>query len=259
MDAPALTPDEARELEGLRRKAYGPAGDIAPGEFARLEQLEAAARPASPLPVIAETTVDASPAVRARFEASAVPELHDAEPDPLPDPETFDATVESGTLGAAPLVRRRRTRRLAVAAAAVAVVVTVLAWGVEQFTGPRADLALGMIATEEDPRPAGGQLGMLGSYDIDLDTIQQYESHRTLTTWSASARSGLRCLVIDAGSYGVVGVSCTPRGLDPSVDITIWQGMPDTIVGDLPSGSVIRYVLSGDRVLVSERAADTAL
>ena len=261
MDAPALTPGEERELAELRRLAYGPAGGIDPSQVIRLEHLEAAARPAPSLVLTAGASNDEPP-----FEPSvrnhSVPHPVEQESPSVAPVRAVraESTVAHDSPDAASATRRLRTlftRRWFVAVVAVMSVVAIISV-VTQVGGPPSDLALDRV-TVEASRAREGQAGYLRSFGLDLNGVEQFEDHRGLSVWAAPARDNRRCLVIEAGAYGVLGVSCTPRGLDPSVDVMVWLGMPSDIVGDLPNGSVMRFVLSSNRVLVWEQASDAGL
>jgi hypothetical protein len=264
MDAPALSVDEARELAALRQRAYGPGSGIAPEAIARLEELEAASRHASP--VQSAAALVQTPTETARSTARDHPATEDpSDSDGAGEAAAAsasregraDATGDAGHTGRAP----NTTVRWIVGGGAVLVILLIAAivWGVTQITGTRSDITLAVVPTEADTGRAAGQEGFLNSYGVDLESITQFEDYRALTAWSAPTDSGGRCLVVDAAEFGTIDVRCTPRGLDPIVDVMIWEGMPTGMMGGLPPGSVIRFVLEGDSVLVWERAADTDL
>ncbi|MFG6502438.1 hypothetical protein [Microbacterium sp. P05] len=255
MDAPMLTPDESRELEQLRARAYGPDGGLDGADIHRLQQLETTAHADLPPARAEQTTEPADP-------GAAVALVPEASAHLTADGAWTEEQVTDGTPGTAGDEKAPpRPRRGRVVAVAVVAVVVLLAgvWGVARGVAPASDLTLSVVATDPATGRGSSQAGFLRSYGIDLDDIQQFEPHRSLTLWASRTDVGQRCLVVEAGEYGTVGLSCTPRGLDPTVDLTVWEGMPEGIAGDLPTGSVVRFVLEGDHVQVWERAADSDL
>ncbi|MFG6476429.1 hypothetical protein ACFXP7_08565 [Microbacterium sp. P06] len=249
MDAPALTPDEVRELADLRSRAYGPHPDIGPDGVARMEQLEAARR----FPLTRVSAVD-----RGSTRIVAVPARSVSEEASAPMRSSADGDDDDATDGEPLTVRLPRRRWIAMAVAAAVVVAGI--WGVSQWVGPQPDVTLGpVVSVDGETRLGVIEAQALRAFGVDTDGIREYDSYYSLRTWVSTASNGHRCLAIYAGSHGPAGVSCTPRGLDPTVDVVIYDGTPDDIARGLPTGSVIRYVLSGDRVQVWERTADTDL
>jgi hypothetical protein len=58
---------------------------------------------------------------------------------------------------------------------------------------------------------------------------------------------------------GIGDAQCSPDGLDTIADVTLCSGCSaEEVFGSLPTGSLIRFVLKGDRVdvYVYERAPD---
>jgi hypothetical protein len=249
MDAAALSPEEARELALLRRRAYGPDSDIGldPAARSRLERLEAACHARAPS-ASAHAPADAPHPPRAvTSQASA-----SAPSEPQTWREPADATgwlPERRTAPrAAPFLRGLLAprRRVWLAAGAVAVV-AALVWAGTQVFLPRADLTLGRIPAGEAARSFAGQ-GYFASHSVDVAGVERYEDYGSLQIWLTTSTTGERCLVVDADDYGIVGIGCTPPGLDPIVDVRIWRGMRRDVFGELPAGTVLRFQQSEDRV-----------
>lgn len=254
MDPTAASPESAAELRELRRRAYGPEADIAddPAAQERLVALELSARAASVPPLEVPEVAPETAETRVAADDGADPEsLPDAEP-------PTDAPVVLTRRTAAP--ERRRAwwrRRSAWVIAAGAIVLTVaVSWSAMALLAPRGDLALApVISSDGDRQRLMGQ-GILEMYGIDRGTLQQYDPYRQLRVWSASAAGGNRCIVLESEVYGVYGVNCAPAGLDPTFDLYMYPGVPTEISGDLPTGSVVRFVLGPSGVSVWVAAAE---
>lgn len=237
MAAPMLTPDEMSELARLRQRAYGAAADIDadPAALARLDQLEELFHGGAPILIEEEP----SPARKAEIIAPA--------PSALETEEVVTAKPPRRTVAA---LRSIPVLGWALLAASLAVVLTIV-WAVGQVTALRADVELAPLPVTETP-PEFARQGLLGYYPMDAELFQQYDDFRTLHVWSAADASGHRCLLISTPGLQRLGTAytCTPPGLDPSYDFSIWPGLPEDVVGDLPRGSVIRFVLHDERVHV---------
>lgn len=252
MDATALGPEESRELAALRRRAYGPNPDIAddPAAVSRLADLEAVlhhagtehevlpARAAPPVRSVLRRDAGESAPRRSvdGFAGAAVPMLSAAEAAP------------AGESPRRSLRAWRPRRRWLVIGGAVALVAS-LVWGVTQLSEPRSDTTLGRIPAGEDAARLARQ-GFLDSADVTAQEVQRFEPYEALQIWLVLAAAGDRCLVIEAERYGILGVNCTPPGLDPVLDLRIWRGMRTNIFGDLPPNTFLRFTHHGDRVHV---------
>jgi hypothetical protein len=240
MDAPPLSPDEARELEELRRRAYGPGGGLTADSAgaARLEDLErrrAARRVAAASPAPAVTPLRTSAA--APTAAVAVGATDAAPPSPL-------------------LARARRHPRVVAGVVAAVLVLLVAAWLTPRLIGMGADLTLGEVPAEVD---LADTLSLYGFPEDEFSggRIEQFEDWGGLTILLATSPEGERCLLVEGESYGLAGVSCVPSDLDPIVDVRVWPGMTEDPFGpSLPEGSVVRFVHHDGRVHVWIRAAD---
>jgi hypothetical protein len=280
MDAPVLTPDEVRELAQLRRRAYGPSADIAsdPAALVRLGELESRGLLAPVLAVSRPAVVDPDPAVWRRrgsgpwnpaaeevTAAAVVDPLRGAAAEPVDEAAVAEvvargaAAVPQVVVEAAPDgIRSRLARWLRtvpplgwIVVAAAVLIVAAVVWATAQLTALRPDVELAPLGDSEPPAEFLRQ-GLLGYYPMDEDRFQQFESIRTLEVWSADDGYGNRCVLVTTPGLQRLGAggACAPPGLDPTYDLSVWPGLPDAVTDGLPQGSVIRFVLHGDRVHV---------
>jgi hypothetical protein len=245
---------ESDELKRLRRRAYGPDADIAgdAAAQARLSELEAAQRG------------QPSPAVDAAGVAARLPERAPA----------------------APWWRRRRWLAiLGGGIAALALNGALIVWmsqplapeptsiptdsstattlpvpdgGVQPGApddglAPDYVLALKSFGVEADkPKDLHGTLDSLG---LSSDQLGRYQDFQGLGVWSGESRSGMACLLLAHPGQGLrEGIgdeACSPEGLDTIAELPPCCGYsgPGFLDG-LPTGSVPRFELKGDRVYV---------
>lgn len=248
--ASALTPDQARELRALRARAYGPDADIDsdPVALQRLRDLESWEHivPAASDPPAA--FADALPAPAAEFERR----------------QDVDAVGESSAPPAPPTARSAKVRQwlaslppLAwIVAAATVLLVAAGVWAVSQVTASDADFTLAELSSDETPPPLVADNYFTALYGVSSDGMRAHEPYRTITPWSWTAADGTRCLLLTVEGFDrPAGGSCTPAGIDPIHDVTIWPGLSRELIGDLPQGSVIRFELRDARVHVWVRRA----
>lgn len=247
MDATALSPEESRELAALRLRAYGPHPDIDddPAALARLEALEAAVH-AAPAPDVVAAGAPAPAAASVPAEEGTV--LRGPQP-VLPLRALRLAPVGASEGGAAPPARRPRPSRRWVGAAVAALLIGGIVWGSTQLAVPRSDVTLGRIPAGEEGQRFARQ-GFLNAADVVIEEVQRFEAYEALQLWLILAQSGERCLVIEAERYGILGVNCTPPGLEPTIDIRIWRGMRTSVFGELPPGTFLRFVHADDSIHV---------
>lgn len=266
MDAPwgSVEIDDADELQGLRRRAYGPEADIAgdASAQARLAQLEAAQRGAlHPVVDIAETAVDTG---QERVEASVV--------DHVPAPEPVHRQIaDSGSVsaaGSAPWWRSRRWAMIGVLAAVLALNAGLVAWiaagstpgrsdtSVVQtpsvpagqargYLGPAPDDVLALESVGAGVDAPNDRHGILDALGISADELRRYEDFAGLSVWSGKSRNGMTCLFVASRAQGLRegsgGEGCSLQGLDTIADV------------QMPTASnLTRFVLRADRVHVYE-------
>jgi hypothetical protein len=251
---------EARELERLRRRAYGRDGDIA-GDVAaqaRLSELEAAQH-RRPTPVI-----DPAPSV-----SVPVPERVPVT-DPVEGPRSTSTPVPQAVDGApaAPWWRRRRWLMiLGGATPALALITVHVAWLLQLPADEPAatptntltemalpvpdgrnrddvftpDFVLGLKSVGADTDEPQDRLGTLDALGLSANELRQYENFRDFRVWSGESRYGMVCLFVeDQGIREYNGAEgCSPRGLDTVAEVMWFQ-----------AGGLDRFVLNGDHVEV---------
>lgn len=255
MDA-TLTSLDTRELAALRRRAYGPAADIAGDPVAqrRLDELEERSR-AYHLAYARRAVVPAA------FD-DELGEPMDAAPTPstpaglvasIPPHETEEAPT--------PIPRPRWLRPIAwIAIAAIVLAGALVAPRIADLVGARPDATLVPIVpnardtTVDSLTPDQAR----AYFSIDTDSLLKYESFHGVEVWVAQSDLGSRCLLLLAQA-SLLGISCTPGGLDPSIDLTMFGGREEMLGSGLSVGSVVRFVSHPDRVEVwISEAAESA-
>jgi hypothetical protein len=261
MDGPLGSAEggEARELERLRRRAYGRDGDIA-GDVAaqaRLSELEAAQRrqltrvidpaPSVPAPVPKRVPV-AEPVEGPRSASTSVPQAVDGAP-------------------AAPWWRRRRGLMILGGATAALALITVhvallLQLRADEPTvvpeaqhrgaalpAPVPDFRLALKSVGADIDEPQDNLGTLDAMGISANELRQYENFNDFRVWSGESRYGMVCLLVADQAIrernGAEG--CSPKGLDTVAEV-MW----------FDAQGIDRYVLNGDHVdvYIFHRVAD---
>ncbi|HEX5856725.1 MAG TPA: hypothetical protein VFY91_01320 [Microbacterium sp.] len=283
--------DVTEELERLRERAYGPDADIAEDAAAqaRLTELESARRivvggsgspahraggPASffdPAPTdhraghsdttpvlrpgpASGTEAPSSPgSVTERVPGSPAPGRRDELAGGSSGPDAPPAPVEGYTPAAKPPWWRRRRSWAIVGAGALALaaVAVLIAW-----ISPRPPdrvLALQSIGERDEFVDVYGNLEWLG---LDAEGLRRYEDFRGFSVWSGVSRYGTDCLLVSRPEQGLGAVGCSPEGLPTIADLQKYMGVSDEAFDDMPTGSLIRFVLNGDRVDVYLGEAD---
>jgi hypothetical protein len=215
VDASPMPPEFARELDALRRRAYGLGADIEddPVALRRLARLEAA--------------------------------LH--EPQELSDP-VLQAAVLRAPVQLKPPVRENRHPIPIGRIAATIVAILAVVWGADALLRPLSDDVLAASrATAQERQDLIDEVD-LASFGMVGARLQPFAEYRDLSVWSAMSEAGLTCLLVRADGAGVFQVGCTPAPLEPSIDLTVGLDVHPHLVGDLPLGSVVRFVLRGDDV-----------
>ena len=130
--------------------------------------------------------------------------------------------------------------------------------------GPAPDYVLAerVGADADEPKDPHGTLNLLG---LSKDGLRQYEDFRGLSVWSGVSRYGTACLLVAHPVQGLLegigDAQCSPDGLDTIGEVTLCSGCSASeVFGGLPTGSLIRFVLKGDRVdvYVYVRAPDSS-
>ena len=244
-----LSPARARannedmdELERLQRRAYGPGADIAgdAAAMARLSELEAAQR--QPNPVV---DAPAAPWWRRRrwlailgsaIAALALIAALVAWMSQLLAPESTPIQTDTSTAKMLPPVPDAHGRGTLVLA-------------------PDYVLALKSFGADADePKDPHGTLNSLG---LSTDELGRYEDFRGLSVWSGESRYGTACLLVahprQGLREGIGDEGCSPEGLDTIAELEVGGNDRDGystggIFADLPTGSLIRFVLRDEHV-----------
>lgn len=239
MAAPSLSPERSRELELLRRRAYGPDADIVldPAAQQRLRELEDLARgPAADADGGVEPT---TPRAGESDGASAAPAAAGAGADAVASDGRTAATEPPPVAVNAPRSGWRRIPLWGVTAlAGIAVGLAIgLTWPAD--SGPPPDLTLGID-------PGGGERGAgfaenLDYWGVDEGTLVPHESYDVIQVWTALGIDGARCLLLSHdGTF--LSATCTGSGLDPVLDFTVYDGISLDMEEPPPVGTVIRFV-----------------
>lgn len=242
MDAPLLSPERSKELDTLRRRAYGPDADISRDPVAqqRLSELEDLARtPNSESVQTPDRVPVASHADSAGEEPAGDPLTSAAPSTPAPagaEPERPPSTSRPAPR-AVPWWRRIPLWAVGTVAGLVIGIVVGLAWPTD--SEPPPDLTLGVD-------PGGGERGAgftenLDYWGVDPGTVVPHEGYDAIQVWTALGIEGSRCILLSHdGSF--LSATCSGAGLDPVLDFTVYDGMSLDLDTPLPVGTVIRFV-----------------
>jgi hypothetical protein len=254
------------ELQRLRERAYGPDADIAQDAAAqaRLTELESARRSA-PTPELVEGSPAPSPVPElAEWSSSLSPvtELVEGSPASGPTPEVVDGfrgtdASAAPVAGSTPATKPpwwRRPRSWAIVGAgalALAVITALIAW----ISPPPPDrvLALQSVGERDEFVDVYGNLEWLG---LDAEGLRRYDDFRGFSVWSGTSRYGTDCLLVSRPDQGLGALGCSPEGLPTIADLQKYMGVSDLAFDDMPTGSLIRFILNGDRVDVYLGEAD---
>ncbi|WP_137844865.1 hypothetical protein [Microbacterium sp. 2FI] len=234
MDAPSSTPELSRELDDLRRRAYGPDADIHrdPDAAARLSELEAFVR---------------TPQV----EAPAVEEELPADADPPTDASAHadDPAAASESIRP-PHFLARVGRRVPVWAliATAGVIGLILGVSLPALLAPRPDAVLASVAEQREvdlPEWAPSVRDWL-VIEGELTSHEPFEGFEVLTGHNIS---GAGCVLVVLGQEWIDG-RCAAGDLAPSVDFVMYPGTLNPLDEPFPVGSLIRFTLRDDVVEV---------
>jgi hypothetical protein len=247
MDPSSPPSDAKRELDELRRRAYGPHPDIQadPAALARLKELEAArtALPPDSYTAIGEpaASADGAPLADSAWAASIA-----ASPDPAAGiaPEVASSKSSPRSLWQRlTATRARRSWFVTGALVASIALACTLAW----LVGPHPDATLHPIADEAD----GVVLAMLAHLGADDDhsSISGYQPYRGVEPWFLVDSQGFQCfMLIQRSGPTVDGANCVPPGVDLFADIVASPLSSDGWREGLPNGSIIRFHYRRDTV-----------
>ncbi|MET0781986.1 MAG: hypothetical protein ABWZ16_10735 [Microbacterium sp.] len=213
MPATPLSPENQRELAALRARAYGPSADIDPRGLARLTELEGMARP------------DAAPSASA--EPARTADGPTAQPVGTPQP-----------------VQRWR-RRVPVSTLVVAAAVLGLGIGL---------VAPGLLPPHPyavlSAAPTDGRVPRFSTSGELVGSPTHYEKFHDLDVWSARTTEGAVCVLVVSADTTWRAAGCAPRPLDPVAEVSPYPVIRAIEGLDLPTGSLIRFILHEGRVQV---------
>jgi hypothetical protein len=251
MNASPLPPDAERELDALRRRAYGPHSDIQtdPAALARLTELEAARS----APGRADTALEsgaagtgAPPADSAQTDPGA--DEQDPAPGPAPVVAHNEGPLRSRWHHLWDRVTATRARRNSSVTGAL-VVFLALSYSIEWLVGPRPDATLHPLPAEAD-EVVFSLLYVLGA-DVDRSSLRGYERYRGFEPWFAVNKQGQQCfMIVDRSGPSVDGANCVPSDVDLFADIGAWPLLGNDYMEGLPDGSILRFHYRGDSVEV---------
>lgn len=248
MDPSSSRSDAERELDELRRRAYGPHPDIQsdPAALVRLAELEAA-RTASPR---AATGTEVTAPAAAPDSGPVAHPTWTRIIEEWPDSTTSIAPVAESRIGWTSSTWRRltatRVRRYSFLAGALAIFlagVFTVAWIVR----PHPEATLEPIADEADVVVLS-MLAFLGA-DAGQSSFRGYQQYRGVEPWFFVDGQGFQCFMIITRSGPFVdGANCVPPGVDLFADIGADFVSAEDGMEGLPNGSIVRFHYRGDSV-----------
>ena len=233
-----------------------------PAAQSRLRELEQARRaPLRPASPIAPRVVPPRPPVPEHPAAAVLPATTTSIPD-ASDSASIPTAVPTGPVSeafAAAWSRRivgwsRSPRAIAIAAVAL-VFVLALAIVPGLFADrPAATLRIDASYTDETAGWIDSNSVYLRQLGVEIDDIVRYQNYEEMQVWASRPGTSQRCIFVVFGNQGLWGLNCTPRGLDPTTDVTLGpSAVPPSMresAPDLPDGSVMRFTLKGESVEV---------
>lgn len=246
--------DADRELDELRRRAYGRDPDIGvdPSAFARLRELEAAHR----VSVNRRTASTSESASRTNSTLTAAPaDTARAEDQEVPEPPSPAESVPQGREGPSSLVRRVTSgwRRLTgrsrltctggALVAAGAILATVVA-----ISAPRPDATLHRTAVEADSEVRRLVAEQAAWLKIDTATLSSYGTYLGLEIWSGVNAFDSPCLVaLHRANFSLSESCCAPSAAALIMDVSSSGDGFDGFPGITDDG-IIRFMAHGDAV-----------
>jgi hypothetical protein len=238
--------DDARELNDLRARAYGPEPDIEtdPAAMSRLIELEAA-HVAAATPVSATGSADHRTSGAAPISAAAPGNAADGSPaqKAAPSPTTSGEGSGRQAWHRATLLRSR----VWFVVGAVVIVATLIYAAIWLLT-PHPDATLHPTAAEPDKSVIQELTADVG--DPDISTLRHYERYREIAVWSVDNGSGDICLLAwdRGGGSGRFEFQCLPRAVELALHMPVVAEAGDGFGEWLAGGSVISLHLRENTV-----------
>ena len=254
MDPSAPRSDAERELDELRRRAYGPHPDIQsdPAALVRLAELEAArtaiTRPATGIEVSAPAVAQDSGSVSHSTWTRSI--------DEKPGSATSIAPVAESRIGSMSSTWRRltatRARRYSFVAGALAVFLAGV-FAVTWIATPHPAATLHPISDEADS-DVRTMLEFLSTLEFawgeaaGQSSFRGYQQYRGVEPWFFVDGRGFQCFMLISRSGPTVdGANCVPPGVDLFADIDGDFLSTDEGMTDVPNG-IVRFHYRGDSV-----------
>lgn len=244
--------EQSRELADLRRRAYGPGGDISadPDAVARLRELEHLLRDEEP-----SASIPVEPAVRERQPAVETPQpVVPASPSITPDHPQEQATPSEASPSAHSSVDRRWWQRVPVwiIALASAGVGAAIALSAVNLAADHPDATL--TPAEVIPDAPEDWADRVRGFDGDPSTMEYFGDFHEIDVWQVRSRIGAPCLLLSSRGRPFT-IGCASQDLDPVVDFTVQSGMLGILNDQLRDGMLLRFVAREDTVDVWVREA----
>lgn len=249
--------EDDRELDELRRRAYGRNPDIGvdPLALARLRELEAAHRGDVLRRVNVSTTLDAAGANVAPRPAPASPASAEdqvaAEPSGSASFEPPPVKEASSWWSSGSRLFWRRataTRRSRIAWSVGGLVMAVGIASTVLLVSTRPDATLHLTGADADRQVRRLVIGEAPGFGIDASTLRAYGSYLGLEIWSAVNAFDSPCLVaVLPESNNVSELRCAPAAADLIMDVSSSGDGFEGFEGR-PGEGLVRFMFRGDRV-----------
>jgi hypothetical protein len=129
--------------------------------------------------------------------------------------------------------------------AVIGIIAGGIGWGIAQ---PRPDRILAAANTHFQVQGNENATWLHQMYGL-VGPLRGHEALGNLHVWTGRASTGSECMVVTVGVADIVTATCAPRSLGVVTDVYVYPGWGQEYTGlSLPTGSVIRFELSGDDV-----------
>ncbi|MET0843719.1 MAG: hypothetical protein ABWY23_07700 [Mycetocola sp.] len=243
--------DADRELDELRRRAYGRDPDIGedPAALARLRELEAAhhanvAHRADASTSESAAHADVAPTMATASTVSAGDQVAPEPTGPATDPPFPPRESWSRTL----IQRATATRRSRIAWSVGGLVMAVGIASTVLFVSTRPDATLHPTGTEADDDVRRLVVGEAAMFAIDPSTLRAFGSYLGLEIWSGMNAFESPCLVaVLRASNTLSELRCAPPPADLIMDVSSSGDGFEGFEGR-PGEGLVRFIFRGDTV-----------